>query len=243
VQAKGSRPLLFSQWTSTLDVLEWLLQQLELPFLRLDGSTAVAERLSLVDRCASSPMPVTKGSQASHACAVLPRGRCKKDVTWHVLRTPASVTSPCGSRLHYCDRVWHYWCLLCNWCWRRRFNDPHGGVFAMLLSTRAGGQGLNLTGADTVILHDVDFNPAIDRQAEARRLSIDCECLVYDAMRTCFVYGHGSSSPKAATGSRRVTLRGCSISTCAWVIDAVLSHWCAWLGCRTAVIGWVRPRP
>ena len=37
----------------------------------------------------------------------------------------------------------------------------------MLLSTRAGGQGLNLTGADTVILHDVDFNPAIDRQAEA----------------------------------------------------------------------------
>ena len=50
---------------------------------------------------------------------------------------------------------------------RCRFNDPDGGVFAMLLSTRAGGQGLNLTGADTVILHDVDFNPAIDRQAEA----------------------------------------------------------------------------
>lgn len=49
-QARGSRPLIFSQWTSTLDVLEWLLQQLGLPFLRLDGSTAVAERLSLVDR-------------------------------------------------------------------------------------------------------------------------------------------------------------------------------------------------
>ena len=43
---------MFSQWTSTLDVLEWLLQQLGLPFLRLDGSTAVAERLSLVDQCA-----------------------------------------------------------------------------------------------------------------------------------------------------------------------------------------------
>ena len=51
-QAKGSRPLVFSQWTCVLDVLEWLLQQLGLPFLRLDGSTAVAERLSLVDRCA-----------------------------------------------------------------------------------------------------------------------------------------------------------------------------------------------
>ena len=41
-------------------------------------------------------------------------------------------------------------------------------MFALLMTTRAGGQGLNLTGADTVILHDVDFNPQIDRQAEDR---------------------------------------------------------------------------
>lgn len=50
----------------------------------------------------------------------------------------------------------------------RRFNNKSNGVFAFLLSTRAGGQGLNLTGADTVILHDVDFNPQVDRQAEDR---------------------------------------------------------------------------
>jgi len=31
---------------------------------------------------------------------------------------------------------------------------------------RAGGQGLNLTGADTVIFPDLDFNPQIDRQVE-----------------------------------------------------------------------------
>ncbi|KAL9364472.1 hypothetical protein Peur_042345 [Populus x canadensis] len=37
---------------------------------------------------------------------------------------------------------------------------------ACLLSTRAGGQGLNLTGADTVIFPDLDFNPQIDRQVE-----------------------------------------------------------------------------
>ena len=49
-----------------------------------------------------------------------------------------------------------------------RFNNPSNGIFVFLLSTRAGGQGLNLTGADTVILHDVDFNPQIDRQAEDR---------------------------------------------------------------------------
>lgn len=49
-----------------------------------------------------------------------------------------------------------------------RFNNPSAGIFAFLLSTRAGGQGLNLTQADTVILHDVDFNPQVDRQAEDR---------------------------------------------------------------------------
>ena len=37
-----------------------------------------------------------------------------------------------------------------------------------LLSTRAGGLGINLTCADTVILHDLDFNPENDRQAEDR---------------------------------------------------------------------------
>lgn len=35
-----------------------------------------------------------------------------------------------------------------------------------LLSTKAGGLGINLCAADTVILHDLDFNPENDRQAE-----------------------------------------------------------------------------
>ena len=37
-----------------------------------------------------------------------------------------------------------------------------------LLTTRAGGLGVNLTAADTVIIHDCDFNPAADRQAMDR---------------------------------------------------------------------------
>jgi len=41
-------------------------------------------------------------------------------------------------------------------------------VFVFLLSTRAGGLGINLTAADVCIFHDIDWNPEMDRQAEAR---------------------------------------------------------------------------
>jgi SWI/SNF-related matrix-associated actin-dependent regulator 1 of chromatin subfamily A len=47
-----------------------------------------------------------------------------------------------------------------------QFNKNNVPVF--LLSTRAGGMGINLTAADTVILHDLDFNPTIDEQAQDR---------------------------------------------------------------------------
>ncbi|XP_047029911.1 SWI/SNF-related matrix-associated actin-dependent regulator of chromatin subfamily A containing DEAD/H box 1 homolog [Helicoverpa zea] len=41
-------------------------------------------------------------------------------------------------------------------------------IFVFLLSTKAGGLGINLTAADTVIIHDIDFNPYNDKQAEDR---------------------------------------------------------------------------
>ncbi|ODV80148.1 snf family helicase [Suhomyces tanzawaensis NRRL Y-17324] len=48
-----------------------------------------------------------------------------------------------------------------------RFNrDPKIPVF--ILSTRSGGLGINLTGADTVIFYDSDWNPAMDKQCQDR---------------------------------------------------------------------------
>lgn len=48
------------------------------------------------------------------------------------------------------------------------FNSAPDEYFAFLLSTRAGGLGINLTSADTVIIYDIDFNPYNDKQAEDR---------------------------------------------------------------------------
>jgi SWI/SNF-related matrix-associated actin-dependent regulator 1 of chromatin subfamily A len=41
LRAAGSRPLIFSQWTTVLDILEWFLHERGLTYVRLDGSTAV----------------------------------------------------------------------------------------------------------------------------------------------------------------------------------------------------------
>ncbi|KAH3718701.1 hypothetical protein DPMN_061507 [Dreissena polymorpha] len=96
-RAKGDRVLLFSQFTSILDIMEVFLKMKSIRFLRLDGSTPVPDRQRLIDE----------------------------------------------------------------------YNNDKG-IYVFLLSTKAGGLGINLTSANVVILHDIDFNPYNDKQAEDR---------------------------------------------------------------------------
>lgn len=57
---EGHRCLIFSTWTRILDILEGLIEYLDIPFLRLDGSTKIQERQELIDtfNAPDSPYPV-----------------------------------------------------------------------------------------------------------------------------------------------------------------------------------------
>lgn len=72
-----------------------------------------------------------------------------KDNGYSSLRMDGTTTV--GSRMHLIDR----------------FNNDET-VFVFLLTTRVGGLGVNLTGADRVVLFDPDWNPSTDLQARER---------------------------------------------------------------------------
>eukprot|EP00698_Gefionella_okellyi_P009866 TRINITY_DN2530_c0_g1_i3.p1 TRINITY_DN2530_c0_g1~~TRINITY_DN2530_c0_g1_i3.p1 ORF type:complete len:1174 (+),score=207.58 TRINITY_DN2530_c0_g1_i3:3464-6985(+) len=111
LKAGNHKVLIFSQFTTLLDIMEDYLAYRDYTFLRLDGSTKSDDRGELLS------MFSAKGSE----------------------------------------------------------------YFVFLLSTRAGGLGLNLQVADTVILFDSDWNPHMDMQAQARahRIGQKNEVLVF----------------------------------------------------------------
>ena len=94
---KKSKVLIFTQMTRMLDILEIFLNIHGFTYVRLDGSTKVDIRQTIVDKFN---------------------------------------------------------------------NDPK--VFCFISSTSSGGIGLNLTGADSIIFYDTDWNPAMDKQAQDR---------------------------------------------------------------------------
>ncbi|KAG0296510.1 hypothetical protein BGZ96_009329 [Linnemannia gamsii] len=59
------------------------------------------------------------------------------------------------------------------------YNKPDSSKFIFLLTTRAGGLGINLVTADIVILYDSDWNPQVDLQAQDRAHRIGQKKQVY----------------------------------------------------------------
>ena len=83
------------------------------------------------------------------------------------------------------------------------FNAPDSPLFAFLLSTRAGGVGINLATADTVIILDPDFNPHQDIQAlsRAHRIGQEKKVLVFQLTT------RGSAEEKIMqVGKKKMTL-------------------------------------
>ena len=87
------------------------------------------------------------------------------------------------------------------------FNDPNTGDFIFMLSSKAGGCGLNLIGANRLVMFDPDWNPANDDQAMAR--------VWRDGQKKpCFVYrflcvSHSSISTlkgKSALGGQKLSI-------------------------------------
>ncbi|GER28742.1 SWI/SNF helicase-like protein [Striga asiatica] len=174
----GSRVLIFSQWTSMLDILEWTLDVIGVTYRRLDGGSA--SPLPLLSALRATGVAVTgtpsqrlvKTDAAAAAglgpvvMIVSPLLRCYSVHYWSLSSLWESVLAVAGH-----DQIDHTSAYCTQVTERQTIVDSFNkdtSIFACLLSTRAGGQGLNLTGADTVIIHDMDFNPQIDRQAEDR---------------------------------------------------------------------------
>ncbi|XP_072439302.1 DNA excision repair protein ERCC-6 isoform X2 [Chiloscyllium punctatum] len=94
---QGHRVLLFSQSRQMLDILEVFIRNLGYSYLKMDGTTSVGSRQTLISR----------------------------------------------------------------------YNE-NSSIFVFLLTTRVGGLGVNLTGANRVIIYDPDWNPSTDTQARER---------------------------------------------------------------------------
>ncbi|MWJ33568.1 helicase SNF [Saccharibacillus sp. WB 17] len=120
------------------------------PALFVDGyagrSAKFEQLLETLEECRRAGRRVLVFSQFTEMLGLIRRELGFRDMPFFYL----DGSTPPSERLELCDR----------------FNAGDKDVF--LISLKAGGTGLNLTGADTVILYDLWWNPAVERQAEDR---------------------------------------------------------------------------
>ncbi|CAL9761957.1 unnamed protein product [Musa acuminata subsp. burmannicoides] len=89
------------------------------------------------------------------------------------------------------------------------FNRPDSQAFIFLLSIRAGGVGVNLQAADTVIIFDTDWNPQVDLQAQARAHRIgqkrDVLVLRLETIRTVEEQVRAAAEHKLGVANQSIT--------------------------------------
>lgn len=111
------------------------------------GSSAKFEQLlELVEECRHSGKRMLIFSQFTGMLDLIGRELAYRDFSYFYL----DGSTPAAERVELCNR----------------FNNGERELF--LISLKAGGTGLNLTGADTVILYDLWWNPAVEQQAADR---------------------------------------------------------------------------
>ncbi|XP_030508699.2 chromatin structure-remodeling complex protein SYD isoform X3 [Cannabis sativa] len=90
-----------------------------------------------------------------------------------------------------------------------KFNKPNSPFFIFLLSIRAGGVGVNLQAADTVIIFDTDWNPQVDLQAQARAHRIgqkrDVLVLRFETVQTVEEQVRASAEHKLGVANQSIT--------------------------------------
>ncbi|MDH6349853.1 DEAD/DEAH box helicase [Brevibacillus sp. 1238] len=112
-----------------------------------EGSSAKFEQLlEVLEECLGAGKRVLLFSQFTEMLAIIGRELGDHGIPFFYL----DGNTPAAERIELCNR----------------FNDGECDLF--LMSLKAGGTGLNLTGADTVIMYDLWWNPAVEEQAADR---------------------------------------------------------------------------
>ncbi|XP_039058330.1 chromatin structure-remodeling complex protein SYD-like [Hibiscus syriacus] len=90
-----------------------------------------------------------------------------------------------------------------------KFNQQGSDFFIFLLSIRAGGVGVNLQAADTVVIFDTDWNPQVDLQAQARAHRIgqkkDVLVLRFETVQTVEEQVRASAEHKLGVANQSIT--------------------------------------
>lgn len=141
------------------------------PFMFQQIEESYAEHLGLSDRIVSGPDLYRAAGKFELLDRILPKFKatnhrvllfCQMTSSMTILEDYFNYRSYQYLRLDGTTKAEDRGVLLC------KFNAPGSDYFVFLLSTRAGGLGLNLQAADTVIIFDSDWNPHQDLQAQDR---------------------------------------------------------------------------